>query len=53
MEELAKVIMYHHTDFEQLQKIEYEYKGLKVFLINTNMSLLLIYSMILHPFLLF
>ncbi len=32
VEELAKVIMYHHTDFEQLQKIEYEYKDLAAYI---------------------
>lgn len=32
VEDLAKAIMYHHTDYEQLQKIEYEYKDLAAYI---------------------
>lgn len=30
--ELAKVIMYHHMDYEQLQKVNYEYKELAAYI---------------------
>lgn len=30
--ELARVIMYHHTDYSQLQKVNYEYKDLAAYI---------------------
>ncbi len=32
VEELAKVIMYHHMDYEQLQKVDYQYKELAAYI---------------------
>ena len=32
VEELARVIMYHHTDYEQLSKVDYEYKDLAAYI---------------------
>lgn len=32
VEELSKVIMYHHTDYEQLQKAEYPYRDLAAYI---------------------
>lgn len=32
VEDLAKVIMYHHMDYEQLQKVDYEYKDLAAYI---------------------
>ena len=32
VEELAKVIMYHHMDYEQLKKVDYAYKDLAAYL---------------------
>lgn len=32
VEELAKVIMYHHMDYEQLQKVDYQYKDLAAYI---------------------
>lgn len=32
VEELAKVIMYHHMDYVQLQKIDYEYKDIAAYI---------------------
>lgn len=30
--DLAKVIMYHHTDYEKLQKVDYEYKEIAAYI---------------------
>ena len=30
--DLAKVIMYHHMDYEQLQKVDYEYKQIAAYI---------------------
>lgn len=32
LEELAKVIMYHHMDYEQLKNVDYEYKDLAAYI---------------------
>lgn len=32
LEELAKVIMYHHTDYEQLKNVDYVYKDLAAYI---------------------
>lgn len=32
VEDLAKVIMYHHMDYEQLRKIDYEYKEIAAYI---------------------
>lgn len=32
VEDLAKVIMYHHTDYEQLKKVDYQYKELAAYI---------------------
>ena len=32
VEELAKVIMYHHMDYEQLRKMDYEYKDVAAYI---------------------
>ncbi|MCH5254408.1 MAG: HD domain-containing protein [Lachnospiraceae bacterium] len=32
VEDLAKVIMYHHMDYEQLQKVDYPYKDLAAYI---------------------
>ncbi|MCM1144517.1 MAG: HD domain-containing protein [Blautia sp.] len=32
VEDLAKVIMYHHTDYEQLRKVDYAYKDLAAYI---------------------
>lgn len=32
VEDLAKVIMYHHMDYEQLKKIDYEYKEIAAYI---------------------
>lgn len=32
VEELAKVIMYHHTDYEQLKKVDYPYKDIAAYI---------------------
>lgn len=32
VEDLAKVIMYHHTDYEQLRKVDYQYKDLAAYI---------------------
>lgn len=32
IEDLAKVIMYHHTDYEQLKKVDYEHKHLAAYI---------------------
>ena len=32
VEDLARVIMYHHTDYEQLKKVDYEHKNLAAYI---------------------
>ncbi|MCM1263403.1 MAG: HD domain-containing protein [Butyrivibrio sp.] len=32
LEDLARVIMYHHTDYEQLKNVDYEYKDLAAYI---------------------
>ncbi|MBD5494507.1 MAG: HD domain-containing protein [Lachnospiraceae bacterium] len=32
LEELSRVIMYHHTDYEQLKNVDYEYKDLAAYI---------------------
>lgn len=32
VEDLAKVIMYHHTDYEQLKKVDYQYKDIAAYI---------------------
>ena len=32
IEDLARVIMYHHTDYEQLKKVDYEHKNLAAYI---------------------
>lgn len=32
LDDLAKIIMYHHTDYEQLKNVDYEYKDLAAYI---------------------